>query len=40
MGVIVFSRLHKKSLLLFLVFYVETYCCGDFRRSFRYGSSC
>jgi hypothetical protein len=40
MVAIAFSRLHKKLLLVRLVFYVETYCCGDFRRSFRNGSSC
>jgi hypothetical protein len=38
MVVIAFSRLHKKLLSLHLVFYVETYCRGYFRRSFRNGS--
>jgi len=40
MVAIAFLRLHKKLLLSRLIFYVEAYCCGDFRRSFRYGSSC
>jgi hypothetical protein len=40
MVAIAFSRLHKKLLLLHLVFYVETYSCGDFGRSFRNSSSC
>jgi len=40
MVAIAFSRLHNKSLLLRLVFYVETHRCGDFRRSFSDGSPC
>jgi hypothetical protein len=40
MVAIAFSRLHNKLLLPYLVFYVETYRCSDFRGSLRDSSPC